>query len=105
LTFESIFGKGAFVQSLLPVGPLEQIVCHEIWAETRLPTFIAKFFLKGEALQVERDVMIWNNKRFNNKPLLTKEEGLILKFRRWYSQFYSDSSRTVAESLVNSMDW
>ena len=43
-------------------------------------------------LQVERDVMVWNNKRYNSKPLLVKEDHLILKHRRWYSQFYSENS-------------
>jgi len=105
LTFESLFGRGVFVQSLLPVGPLEQIVTHEIWAEWRLPTVIAKFFLMGEAMQVERDIMVWNNKKFQNKPLLTKSDGLILKFRRWYANFYSESSREVADRTVNAMDW
>jgi hypothetical protein len=52
LTFDSIFGRGAFTQSILPIAPLEQLVTHEVWAESRLPTFIAKFFLKGEAMQV-----------------------------------------------------
>jgi len=105
LCFDGFFGKGAFVQGLLPIGPLEQRIIHEVWGEWRLPTIIAKLFLKGEAMQVERDIMIWNNKRFNHKPLLTKEEGLILQFRRWYSQFYSENSREVATKSVNTMDW
>jgi cholesterol 7-dehydrogenase len=105
LVFKCPFGQGAFVQSLLPVGPLEQIVTHEVWGEWRLPTVVAKFMLHGEAMQVERDVMVWNNKRFNNKPVLTKDEGLILQFRRWFSQFYSENSRAVAEKSVNVLDW
>ena len=105
LVFDCPFGKGAFVQSLLPVGPLEQIVTHEVWGEWKLPSVVAKFMLQGEAMQVERDVMVWNNKRFNNKPVLTKDEGLILQFRRWFTQFYSENSRAVAEKSVNALDW
>jgi len=105
LTFKSFFGEGAFVQSLLPLGPMEQKVTHEVWGEWTLPTIMTKFFLLGEAIQVERDVMIWNNKRFNHKPALTKGEGLILQFRRWYSQFYSEHSREVAQKTVNYLDW
>jgi len=59
----------------------------------------------GECVQVERDVMIWNNKTFQNKPLLTKEDKLISQFRRWYAQFYSENSRTVAEDLKNTLEW
>ena len=54
LTFKSFFGEGAFVQSLLPLGPLEQQIVHEVWGEWSLPTVIAKFFLHGEAIQVGR---------------------------------------------------
>lgn len=105
LIFDCPFGKGAFVQSLLPVGPLEQVVTHEVWGEWKLPTIVAKTMLQGEAMQVERDVMVWNNKRYNSKPVLTKDEGLILQFRRWFGQFYSENSRAVAEKSVNALDW
>ncbi|KAJ8300919.1 hypothetical protein KUTeg_022438, partial [Tegillarca granosa] len=45
-------------------------------------------------LNVERDVMIWNNKRYEAKPFFvkSKEDSLINKHRRWYSQFYSEHS-------------
>ena len=41
--------------------------------------------------QVERDMVLWNNKAIKTKPLLagTKSDELLVKFRRWYSQFYS----------------
>lgn len=42
--------------------------------------------------QFERDVMIWNNKKYISKPLLVKEDSAIQKHRRWYSQFYSENS-------------
>lgn len=42
--------------------------------------------------QFERDVMIWNNKKYISKPLLVKEDSAIQKHRRWFSQFYSDNS-------------
>ena len=42
--------------------------------------------------QLERDMLVWNNKRYNGKPLLVKEDELILKHRRWFSQFYSENS-------------
>lgn len=43
-------------------------------------------------LQFERDVMIWNNKKYVSKPLLVKEDSAIQKHRRWFSQFYSENS-------------
>jgi cholesterol 7-dehydrogenase len=36
--------------------------------------------------------MVWNNKRYRGKPVLAKEDHLIARHRRWYSQFYSENS-------------
>jgi len=37
-------------------------------------------------------MIVWNNKRYRTQPLLVREDELILKHRRWYSQFYSKNS-------------
>ncbi|KAF3848817.1 hypothetical protein F7725_015314 [Dissostichus mawsoni] len=54
------------------------------------------FLGRGVILQCvtpfERDVMIWNNKKYISKPLLVKEDSAIQKHRRWFSQFYSENS-------------
>lgn len=73
---------------------MTQRLIHHVHMHWMLPTIIGKFFLYAEALQVERDVMVWNNKRFENKPLLLRanEDSLIARHRRWYSQFYSEHS-------------
>ncbi|XP_078739190.1 LOW QUALITY PROTEIN: cholesterol 7-desaturase nvd-like [Lampetra fluviatilis] len=54
--------------------------------------------------QFERDLMIWNNKRYVSRPLLVKEDALIARHRRWYSQFYSDNSPRYSRSR-DSLDW
>jgi len=38
--------------------------------------------------------MIWNNKQYVGKPMFvkSKEDSLLAKHRRWYSQFYSEHS-------------
>ena len=42
--------------------------------------------------------MIWNNKRYNGKPVFVKsnEDSLLIRHRRWYSQFYSEHSPRLA---------
>ena len=55
-------------------------------------------------VQVERDLMIWNNKRYVSKPMLVKEDELIGKHRRWYSQFYSENSPRYTAART-SLDW
>ena len=37
---------------------------------------------------IERDFMVWENKAYNEYPLLTEADGEIFKFRRYCQQFY-----------------
>lgn len=94
LCFESMFGCGVFLHHLTPREPLVQKLVHNIYAHWAMPIPIAKFYMVGEAIQVERDVMIWNNKQYESRPLFvkSKEDSLISRHRRWYSQFYSENS-------------
>jgi hypothetical protein len=55
--------------------------------------------------QVERDVMVWNNKMYRKNPVLVKEDALIAKHRRWYSQFYSENSPTYESVMKAKLDW
>lgn len=54
------------------------------------------------SFQFERDVVIWNHKKYLDKPLLTKEEHTIVKHRRWYNQFYSQNSPRADK---NTLTW
>ncbi|XP_058473619.1 cholesterol 7-desaturase nvd [Solea solea] len=93
LHFEhSFLGRGLILQSVTPVEPLLQFVTHTIYYQANVPALIPKFILRVECVQFERDVMIWNNKKYVSKPLLTKEDSSIQRHRRWFSQFYSDNS-------------
>lgn len=58
---------------------------------------ITRFFF-----QFERDVIIWNHKKYEDKPLLTREESTIGKHRRWYNQFYSKNSPRYEK---NALEW
>ncbi|KAH3716024.1 cholesterol 7-desaturase nvd-like [Dreissena polymorpha] len=93
LKFESFFGTGVFIQSLTPVEPMLQKLAHSIYMNWAVPNCISKFFLYAECVQVERDIMIWNNKKYAGKPVFAKstEDSLIARHRRWYSQFYSEN--------------
>jgi len=55
--------------------------------------------------QLERDLMIWNNKRYVSRPLYvkSKEDSLIQRHRRWYSQFYSEHSPRL--DTADKLDW
>ena len=48
--------------------------------------------------------MIWNHKTYLSSPLLVKEDQLIKKHRRWYSQFFSESSPRLSMKK-ETLDW
>lgn len=56
-------------------------------------------------MQFERDIAVWNHKKFLKNPLLVKEDKLISKFRRWFSQFYSEHSPTLRDLKQRTLDW
>ncbi|GAA6099509.1 cholesterol 7-desaturase nvd [Tachysurus ichikawai] len=85
-------GHGVILHCVTPVEPLLQCVSHSIFYQSNIPPLVPKFILRAECIQFERDVMIWNNKKYISKPVLVKEDSAIQKHRRWYSQFYSENS-------------
>lgn len=42
--------------------------------------------------QLNEDAPIWERKGYVEKPLLCANDGPIMKFRRWFSQFYADET-------------
>ncbi|XP_029469917.1 cholesterol 7-desaturase-like isoform X3 [Rhinatrema bivittatum] len=105
LTFKhAFFGSGVIVHCVTPVEPLLQRVSHSIYYQANMITLIPKFILWAECMQFERDVMIWNNKKYISKPLLIKEDSAIQRHRRWYTQFYSENSPRLTFQQQG-LDW
>jgi len=89
LTFDTVLGRGVMLQYVLPVEPNVQKLVHVFYTQ---PSFIApyaKLVQWAEAVLVERDIRVWNSKRYENSPLWMAEDKLLVKHRRWYRQFYS----------------
>ncbi len=59
LTYDSLFGKGAYLQSLTPVEPLVQKMIHQVWFEWYVPPVVAKFFLLAEAMMVSQSLLLY----------------------------------------------
>eukprot|EP00042_Codosiga_hollandica_P029291 m.161041 g.161041 ORF g.161041 m.161041 type:complete len:452 (+) comp53035_c0_seq1:204-1559(+) len=105
LEWKTLLGRVCYVHSLTPTEPLLQRTNFLVFADRFVPTFMAKIYLKGEAIQLERDILVWNNKMYRNSPVLCKGDSLIKKHRLWYSQFYSEHSPTYEEAIRKSLDW
>eukprot|EP00516_Mucochytrium_quahogii_P010939 CAMPEP_0203786858 /NCGR_PEP_ID=MMETSP0100_2-20121128/1874_1 /ASSEMBLY_ACC=CAM_ASM_000210 /TAXON_ID=96639 /ORGANISM=" , Strain NY0313808BC1" /LENGTH=59 /DNA_ID=CAMNT_0050689235 /DNA_START=674 /DNA_END=853 /DNA_ORIENTATION=- len=54
----------------------------------------------GRALEQDREV--WSNKMYHEKPMLVSGDGPFPAFKRYYNQFYSDNSKSLAE---NELEW
>ncbi|XP_045597725.1 cholesterol 7-desaturase nvd isoform X2 [Procambarus clarkii] len=104
LHFNTGLGSGVLVQTVTPMEPLRQRVVHQFFSSRTFIAPYAKFVLLSEARHFERDIMIWNNKQYLSHPLLVSEDRLILRFRRWYTQFYSENSPKFTFKK-ESMDW
>ncbi len=50
---------------------------------------VAGLHSKITNLQFTQDVPIWENKIYRERPVVTKTDGPITQYRRWFRQFYS----------------
>lgn len=91
LIFETPFGQGVLVQSVTPIEPLLQRIIHRFYSEPKFIQPFSRIVLHSEAIQISRDIEIWNRKCYLSSPNLVKEDSNIKSFRRWFSQFYSNN--------------
>ena len=88
LVFPTPFGRILMQDCITPVTSNVQRSSHVLYMETSVPRVVSKFIFKATLIQFERDFMVWNNKRWIRAPMAVKEDGPILKYRRWMKQFY-----------------
>jgi phenylpropionate dioxygenase-like ring-hydroxylating dioxygenase large terminal subunit len=58
--------------------------------DAKMTSTVADAFVKEINKQVQEDTPIWENKTFLPVPALADTDGPIIKFRKWYSQFYAE---------------
>jgi len=105
LDFPLILGLHVrIMENVTPIAPMMQRVRHSIYASKWTPRIFAKIFLKLMVSIFEQDVAIWNNKTYQAKPMYAKPDKAIPVYRRWYQQFYSESSPKAAQ-LLNPLEW
>eukprot|EP01080_Neovahlkampfia_damariscottae_P009433 gene9433-1639_t len=90
--FHTPIGKIELYETVTPIRPYYTRMDHIIFADWKIPRFISKIFLFNITFQVSKDMDIWSNKIFREKPMLCQGDGRIASFRKWYSQFYSPNS-------------
>ncbi|KYM94135.1 3-chlorobenzoate-3,4-dioxygenase oxygenase subunit [Cyphomyrmex costatus] len=103
LIITTSIGPMYILQTVTPVEPLLQRVTHQIYSPPLLAPYANLIFL-GECVMFERDIKIWNYKRYERQPILVREDRAIQAYRRWYSQFYSEHSPTY-ETAMKDLQW
>lgn len=90
-----------------PSKTTTQVVEHVMFCSQTIPRFVGKAFMWSFESQFQRDAPIWETKKYLPRPTISKADGPIQGFRRWYSQFYSTSSVSFADALAREsmIDW
>ncbi|OXA61563.1 Cholesterol desaturase daf-36, partial [Folsomia candida] len=85
-------GKFVIIQGLVPSRELRTRSILRIYAEPRMLQCFVKQLMDGIHNNALRDRVIMNRKSFTDKPFLVKEDKYIKMFRRWYAQFYGETT-------------
>lgn len=98
---ESIFREGMglhLIMAMKPIGPnrveLRAIISHVKSKNPMINLFQRLFAVNFFPNEVEHDLKIWKYKNYVEKPVLSKDDGPIMPFRKWCKQFYP------AETLI-----
>ncbi|KAJ0184324.1 hypothetical protein K1T71_000747 [Dendrolimus kikuchii] len=98
LLIHSPLGPVLVVQSVTPLGPLLQKVVHRMYS----PAYNALF---GAFMVFSEAAMVRSNSTYINAPAYVKADKTIRGFRTWFSQFYSENSKTFKDAMQNPLDW
>uniref|UniRef100_A0A7S2SU68 cholesterol 7-desaturase n=1 Tax=Rhizochromulina marina TaxID=1034831 RepID=A0A7S2SU68_9STRA len=99
--FETEIGNIIMFQCHTPTAPLRQEVQFRWFADRSMPELLV-FYVVGQWIsQWRNDLDVWENKLFARKPILVKGDGPMQLQRRWFKQFYDDSSEQVQGSADN----
>ena len=58
--------------------------------DAKMTSSVADAFVAEINKQIVEDTPIWEHKIFLPVPALADTDGPIMKFRKWYSQFYAE---------------
>ncbi len=85
------------LKTFTPIAPLKLRMDDYIFAPKKTNRFALKYILMESSSQFHDDILIWERKGYNKKPLLVRGDGPIIKMRNWYKQFYTASTKVLLE--------
>lgn len=82
-------GEITMFQTHTPIAPLRQQVHFSWFSDRRVSRVLASYVVGNWVSQWRKDVEIWENKVYREKPMLIRSDGPVHKMRQWYRQFYA----------------
>ena len=70
-----------------PIAPLALRTRFRWFAEPSIPRLLVSYVVGNWVSQWKEDIDIWENKIFRERPQLVRDDGPVLKLRKWYRQF------------------
>ncbi|CAF1963645.1 unnamed protein product [Rotaria magnacalcarata] len=101
--FDGEFGRIYLFHTHTPTNYTELDVEFRAYVERKIPRFLNWYVIGNWIAQWQRDIDVWENKIHKRAPFLVKNDGPILKMRRWFSQFYL--SNEEQDNIVDTLDW
>jgi cholesterol 7-dehydrogenase len=86
-------------QTHLPISPLEQQVDFHWFADRKIPRLLVSYVVGNWVSQWRQDIEIWENKIYQRKPMLSKDDGPVQRMRHWYKQFYPEQDPSPVEPM------
>ena len=87
-------GRMTFLSSTTPIDDENVKVRWVFTAPRALGDDAAKQAAEGFSAGVSQDLPIWENKKYVDRPIVTKSEKKLLEQREWALQFYSGYTPT-----------
>ena len=100
-----ILGNFYVYHAPLPVKPMQQKMQTCVFGKWWVPKFIGKLILKEAGTQIDNERHIWAYKRYVQNPVLVNGDGKVGSFRRFFSQFYCEESKSFEEVMSDTLEW
>lgn len=90
--FQTRFGSPIILKTFTPLDELKVRMDDHVFAPKGSFKPAIDYVVSQATVQFHDDINIWERKTFQQQPVLVKGDGPIMQMRKWYSQFYTESS-------------
>jgi len=99
----TIFGEMRMIKTILVTEPFKIQVEARWYAQRGVPRILVNMMAMVAGRALEQDREVWENKLYHEKPMLVSGDGPFPAFKRYYYQFYTESSSKVG--TAGEFDW